>query len=49
VLVVTDAEKIIWVWPVRISEQAKVTTQTRRVLQLRIADPDAEERVTEMG
>ena len=49
VLVVTDAEKIIWVWPVRISEQAKVTTQTRRVLQLRITDPDAEERVTEMG
>jgi tRNA(Ile)-lysidine synthase len=40
VLVVGDAEKIIWVWPVRISEQAKVTAETREVLQLQIADPD---------
>lgn len=42
VLVVTDAEKIIWVWPVRISDQAKVTGQTRKVLQLRITNLDAE-------
>jgi tRNA(Ile)-lysidine synthase len=38
VIVVTDREKIIWVCPIRISEQAKVTDQTQRILQLRIAD-----------
>ena len=38
VLVVADAEKIIWVCPVRISEQAKVTSQTRTVLQLQITN-----------
>ena len=38
VIVVADAERIIWVCPVRISEQAKVTSETHRVLQLRIAD-----------
>ncbi|MGA2070026.1 MAG: tRNA lysidine(34) synthetase TilS [Sedimentisphaerales bacterium] len=35
-LVVADAEKIIWLCPVRISEQAKVAGQTKKVLQLRI-------------
>jgi tRNA(Ile)-lysidine synthase len=35
-LVITDAEKIIWLCPVRISEQAKVTGGTKKVLQLRI-------------
>ncbi len=34
--VVADAERIIWLCPVRISEQAKITGQTRRVLQLQI-------------
>lgn len=38
VLVIADREKIIWVCPIRISEQAKVTDQTQRILQLRIAD-----------
>ena len=38
VLVVADSEKIIWVWPVRISEQAKVTAETRTILQLQITD-----------
>jgi tRNA(Ile)-lysidine synthase len=38
VLIVADAEKIIWVWPIRISEQAKVTSETRKILQLRITD-----------
>ncbi|MGB2866398.1 MAG: tRNA lysidine(34) synthetase TilS [Sedimentisphaerales bacterium] len=42
VFVVTDREKIIWVWPVRISEQAKVTDQTRRILQLQITDSDGD-------
>lgn len=36
ILVVADCEKIIWLCPVRISEQAKVTEQTRKILQLRI-------------
>lgn len=37
-LIITDAEKIIWVWPIRMSEQAKVTGETRKILQLRVAD-----------
>jgi tRNA(Ile)-lysidine synthase len=37
-LVIADNEKIIWVWPVRISEQAKVTAGTRKILQLKIVD-----------
>ena len=35
---VADAEKIIWVWPIRISEQAKGTGETRKILQLQMAD-----------
>ena len=38
VLVVADGEKIIWVCPVRISEQAKVTGETRRILQLHVTE-----------
>lgn len=38
VLIIADREKTIWVWPIRISEQAKVTDQTQRILQLRMAD-----------
>ena len=38
VLVVAGAEKIIWVWPIRMSELAKVTADTRAVLQLQIAN-----------
>ena len=38
ILVVSDSEKIIWVWPVRISEQVKITTRTRKILQLQIND-----------
>ena len=36
ILVVADGEKIIWVWPTRISEQAKITENTRKILQLQI-------------
>jgi tRNA(Ile)-lysidine synthase len=36
VIIVADGEKIIWVWPVRISEQSKITDQTRKILQLQI-------------
>jgi len=35
-LIVADSERIIWVWPIRIAEQAKVTAGTRKILQLQI-------------
>ena len=44
-LVVADAEKIIWVWPIRPSEESKVTAQTRTVLQLRITEAGNEQRL----
>jgi tRNA(Ile)-lysidine synthase len=37
-LVVADSDKIIWLCPVRISEQAKVTNDTRKVMQIKISD-----------
>jgi len=37
-LIVADSERIIWVWPIRIAEQAKVTGGTRKILQLQIND-----------
>jgi tRNA(Ile)-lysidine synthase len=37
-LVIADSEKIIWLWPLRISEQARVTKKTRKVLQLQITE-----------
>ena len=37
-LVIEDSEKIIWLWPVRIGEQAKITEGTQKVLQLKIID-----------
>lgn len=37
-LVVADSQRIIWVWPIRISERAKVTGKTRKILQLQITD-----------
>ena len=40
VFVVADGEKIIWVWPVRISEQVKVTGETKRILQLQTTESD---------
>ncbi len=36
ILVVEDREKIIWAWPVRMSEQVKISGQTKRILQLTI-------------
>ena len=38
ILIIADEEKIIWVWPIRISEQAKVTGETRKILQLQITE-----------
>lgn len=37
-LVIADAEKIIWLWPIRISEKTKITNETQRILQLQITD-----------
>jgi len=37
-LVVADSEKIIWLWPIRISEQTRVTKKTRKILQLQITE-----------
>ncbi len=36
--VVTNGDKIIWICPVRISEQAKVTNKTREILQLQVTE-----------
>ena len=37
-LIIADREKTIWVWPIRISEQAKVTDRTGKILQLQVTD-----------
>ncbi len=37
-LIVADSEKIIWVWPIRISEQVRITSETQRILQLQITN-----------
>ncbi len=37
-LIISDAEKIIWVCPYRISEQAKVTGHTKRLLRLTLRE-----------
>ena len=37
-LIVADAEKIIWVWPIRISEETRIISGTQNVLQLQITD-----------
>jgi tRNA(Ile)-lysidine synthase len=38
ILIVSDRRKIIWVWPLRISEPVKVTSQTKKILQIQISD-----------
>jgi len=40
-LIVTDEEKIIWVCPVRISEDVKVSADTKKILQLKIRQAEA--------
>lgn len=47
VLVVTDTEKILWVWPIRISERAKVTGETRQILRLQIVEATREAKINE--
>jgi len=36
VLIVADNEKIIWVWPIRISEQVRLSSKTQKILRLKI-------------
>ena len=43
VLVVEDSEKIIWLWPIRIGERAKITDGTNNVLRLKISDSKTKE------
>jgi tRNA(Ile)-lysidine synthase len=38
ILIVADEEKIIWLCPVRISEQVKVTANTKTILQLNVTE-----------
>ena len=35
-VIVADSEKIIWVWPIRMSEKARVDKQTGKILELKI-------------
>jgi len=37
-LIVSDNKKIIWTWPIRISEQVRISDKTRKILQLRITE-----------
>jgi tRNA(Ile)-lysidine synthase len=39
--IIADSEKIIWLYPVRLSERVKVTSQTKRVLQLKVCSESA--------
>ncbi len=36
VLIVADNEKVIWVWPIRISEQVRLSSKTQKILRLKI-------------
>ncbi len=38
ILIVTDSEKIIWLWPIRMSEQVKFTDRTGKILRLKITN-----------
>jgi tRNA(Ile)-lysidine synthase len=38
ILIVVDSEKIIWLWPIRTSQQTKVNGQTKKILQLKITN-----------
>jgi tRNA(Ile)-lysidine synthase len=36
ILIIADSERIIWVWPIRINDQARITSETQKILQLQI-------------
>ena len=40
-LIIADVQRVIWVWPIRMSEQAKVSATTDKILQLQISDANA--------
>jgi len=37
-LIVADGEKIIWLWPIRISEKTKIDGGTQNILQLQVTE-----------
>jgi tRNA(Ile)-lysidine synthase len=37
-LIIADGEKIVWVCPIRIAESVKVTSETKKILQLQISN-----------
>jgi tRNA(Ile)-lysidine synthase len=39
-IILADSEKIIWLCPIRISEQTKITSRTKKILQLRITQKE---------
>lgn len=41
VVIVAAREKIIWVWPIRMSEEVKVTEATKKILRLQITNQDS--------
>ena len=42
-LVVADSEKIIWLWPIRMCQHAKITSETQKIFQLQIADTSSDD------
>ena len=36
ILILTDASKLIWVCPVRICDEAKITAETTRILRIQV-------------
>jgi tRNA(Ile)-lysidine synthase len=38
--IVADAERIIWIWPIRIGERAKITSETKKIIQLQVAEAE---------
>ena len=40
-LIVADSKKIIWLWPIRMCEQAKIISSSRKILQLKITDTNS--------
>ena len=42
-LVVADSEKIIWLWPIRMCQHAKITGETPKILQLQITDTSSDD------
>ena len=49
VFIVADGEKTIWLWPVRISEQVRITGETHKILQLKITGFNAKNSVERIG